>query len=362
MSTAVAAYFKHLNYTLGDEDAATEMNMLAERPEHVFAVADCGSRIVPLLARAPRKLTCVDINPAQLAITHLRIALLRRVDRDVYCQFLGYTDGMTAHTRRSLFTDLELESRPRAVLEEMLNRIGWGPLVYEGKFERMLITLSKVTRTVLGRSCDILFEHEDVHAQAAYFRHGFPRLRWKLVLALLGNSTALNSLLYKGEFPEKNLPESYLRIYTDIFERLLTQFPARSNFFLQMIFLGRIRFEEGLPVECRRDIYSLAQANLKGCEVHFIEGDMLTSFGATGGQIDYLSLSDVPSFLPDEVAEGCLQLARPHMRTGGLAVMRGHVRLVRPLMDGFRNESNRFAEAVSQESTGLWHIHAFQAI
>lgn len=358
----MATYFKHLNYTLGDEDASVEMSMLAERSEHVFAIADCGSRIVPLLAKAPKKLTCIDINPAQLAITRLRIALLRCVDRDVYCQFLGYTEGMTAHRRRCLFDALDLETHSRRVLEEMLGRVGWGPLVYEGKFERMLITLSRIVKMVLGRSCEMLFEQKDVFSQAIYFRQGFPQLRWKLILALFGNSRALNSLLYRGEFPEKNLPESYLQIYTSIFERLLTQFWARSNFFLQMIFLGRIYFEEGLPVECSRDIYSLAQAHLRECEIHFTEGDVLASFGTTGGKIDYLSLSDVPSFLPDEIAQHCLLLARPHMRTGGLAVIRGHVRLVHPLLDGFRNESHRFTNIFSQESTALWHIQAFQAI
>lgn len=358
----MAAYFKHLNYTLGDEDAQTEMDMLAEASEHVFAIADCGSRIVPLLARGPRKLTCVDINADQLAVTRLRIALLRQVDRDVYCQFLGYTHGMTPQMRRTLFAGLDLQGQHRIVLAEMLDRIHWGPLVYEGKFERMLITLSKVCRAVLGKACDRLFEQADVDAQAAYFRRGFPRFRWKLVLTLLGNSTALNSLLYKGEFPEKNIPKSYLQIYSDIFERLLTQFPARSSFFLQLIFLGTIRFEQGLPVECRPDVYARAQAQLKACDVHFIEGDVMTSFGATGGDIDYLSLSDVPSFLPDEAAVRCLQLAHPHMRKGGLAVIRGHVRVVQPLLDGFRDDSLRFADAVSRETTGLWHIHAFQAV
>ncbi|UVS84036.1 DUF3419 family protein [Burkholderia glumae] len=358
----MTTYFKHLNYTLGDEDAETEMNMLAEGAEHVFAIADCGSRIVPLLARAPRKLTCVDISPAQLAVTRLRIALLRQVERDEYCRFLGYLDGMSPETRRALFAGLELEARHRTVLEAMFDRIAWGPLVYEGKFERMLITLSKVTRAVLGRACDRLFEQTDVKAQADYFRNGFPRFRWRCVLALLGNSTALNSLLYKGEFPEKNLPESYLRIYTGIFERLLTQFPARSSFFLQLIFLGRIRFAEGLPVECRPDIYASAQANLRACDVQFIEGDVLQAFGATGGGIDYLSLSDVPSFLEDDAARRCLQIARPHMRAGGLAVIRGHVRIIRPTLEGFRDESQRFTEAVSRESTGLWQIHAFKAV
>jgi S-adenosylmethionine-diacylglycerol 3-amino-3-carboxypropyl transferase len=358
----VAAYFKYLNYTLGDEDAQTEMDMLAESSQHVFAIADCGSRIVPLLARAPRKLTCVDINPDQLAVTRLRIALLHKVDRDVYCKFLGYTHGMTPQTRQRLFANLDLEDRHGTVLKEMLDRIHWGPLVYEGKFERMLITLSKVTRAVLGNACDRLFEQGGVKAQAAYFRRGFPRLRWMLLLALLGNSTALNSLLYKGDFPEKNIPKSYLRIYSEIFERLLTQFPARSSFFLQLIFLGTIRFEQGLPVECRPDVYARAQARLKECEVHFLEGDVMSSFGATGGDIDYLSLSDVPSFLLDEAAAGCLQLARPYMRKGGLAVIRSHVRLVRPLLDRFRDDSHLFADVASHESTGLWHIQAFRAV
>lgn len=358
----MGSYFKHLNYTLGDEDAEVEMHMLAEGCHHVFAIADCGSRILPLLARSPRKLTCVDINSEQLAITRLRIALLRKVDRDQFCSFLGYTDGMTPQARRMLFESLELEVRHRSVLSEMFERIDWGPLVYEGKFERMLITLSKITRTVLGSACEKIFEHRDLQTQADYFRHAFPNLRWRLVLGLLGNSTALNSLLYKGDFPEKNIPKSYLRIYTEIFERLLTQFPARSSFFLQLIFLGRIRYEEGLPIECRPDVYAQAQACVQNTEVQFVEGDVLTVFGATGGDIDYLSLSDVPSFLPDVAATECLQLARPHMREGGLAVIRGHVRLVRPRLKGFADETAIFTELASRETTGLWHINAFRAI
>lgn len=358
----MGAYFKHLNYTLGDEDAEVEMQMLNEGCQHIFAIADCGSRILPLLARSPRKLTCVDINPEQLAVTRLRIALLRKVDRDQFCSFLGYTDGMPPQVRQKLFESLDLEDRHRCVLREMFQRIHWGPLVYEGKFERMLMTLSKITRAILGGACEELFEHQDLQKQADYFRHGFPRLRWRLVLGLLGNSTALNSLLYKGEFPEKNIPKSYLHIYTDIFDRLLTQFPARSNFFLQLIFLGRIRFEEGLPIECRPDVYARAQACVQNTEVQFVEGDVLTVFGATGGGIDYLSLSDVPSFLPDEAAADCLQLARPHMRDGGLAIIRGHVRLVRPRLDGYQDETARFTEIASRETTGLWHINAFRAI
>lgn len=358
----MAAYFENLNYTLGDEDAQTEMDMLPEKCGHVLAVADCGSRILPLLARAPRKLTCIDINPGQLAIAALRIALLRDVDRDTYCRFLGYTDRMAPPARRRIFADLNLDGGQRSLLKTMLNRINWEPLVYEGRFERMLVTLSKVNRAILGRACDKIFEQVDVRAQAAYFCRQFPRLRWQIILTLLGNSKALNSLLYKGDFPEKNVPRSYRSIYTAIFERLLTQFPVRSNFFLQMVFLGKIRFEEALPIECHPEVYPLAQAGLAGCEVNFVTGDVMTQLGSTGGNIDFLSLSDVPSFLPDTAATSCLRTARPHMRKGGLIVIRGHVRLIEPDLLGFRDDSSNFADVISRETTGLWQIRTYRAV
>lgn len=357
----MAAYFENLNYTLGDEDAYVEMNMLEVASDHVYAIADCGSRIVPLLAKAPRKLTCVDINPDQLAVTRLRIELLRRMDRDLYCQFLGYSQGMAAMTRRRLFRELRLEDGFRKVLMEMFDRIHWGPPVYEGRFERMLIMLSKVVRVALGSACDRIFGHPNVEAQAAYYRREFPRLRWKIMLALFAHSAVFNSLLYRGEFPKKNIPRSYFRIYSEIFERLLTRFSARSSFFLQLVFLGWIRFEQGLPIECHPDVYVSAQRGLAECDLHFVEGDVMTEFGATGGRIDYLSLSDVPSFLSDGSAARCLQAARPHMSTGGLAVIRGHVRLVQPCLEGFIDDSLRFADVMSNETTGLWHIQAFRA-
>ncbi|NOK36003.1 DUF3419 family protein [Corallococcus exercitus] len=356
----MTTYFKHLNYTLGDEDAQAEMDMLQPHAQHVLAIADCGSRIVPLLAKAPARVTCVDISPEQLAVARLRLALLRTVDATVYSDFLGYTGNMAPSERQALFRRLPLEARDAAVLEQMMERIQWGCLVYEGKFERMLIMLSKVTRAVLGSACDRLFEHDSVAAQAAYFRDEFPHFRWKAVLGLLGNSNALNSLLYKGDFPEKNIPKSYFRIYADIFDRLITGMPARESFFLQLIFLGRIRYREGLPIECRADVYEQAQRHIRDCDVRFVEGDVLQSFGATGGGIDFLSLSDVPSFLPDDLAARCLQLAHSHMRRGGLAVIRGHVRLVKPDLTGYVDVSDRYKGIVDRETTGLWHIHSYQ--
>ena len=353
-------YFKQLNYTLGDEDATFEMVALEPHCPHVMAIADCGSRIVPLLAKSPSKLTCVDISPEQLALAKLRLSLLRSVDLKTYCDFLGYTTDMTPTQRQAIFASLPLENDASALLSRMMSGIGWKGLVYEGKFERMLLTLSKITRAILGVATDRVFECSTVEAQAEFYRRSFPKIRWRLVLSLLGNSTALNSLLYKGDFPEKNIQKSYFKVYHDIFLRLLTQTVARKSFFLQLIFLGTIKYPEGLPIECDPAVFSAAQSAVKGCDVRYVEGDVLKSLSQVDSKIGFLSLSDVPSFLPDVQANGCLQSARPSLLPGALVVIRGHVRLVRPEPAGYVDVSARFAKIASEETTGLWDIATYQ--
>lgn len=353
-------YFKQLNYTLGDEDATFEMTALEPECPHVLAIADCGSRIVPLLARSPAKLTWVDISPEQLALAKLRLSLLRTVDCQTYCDFLGFSAGMTPVQRRAVFTSLPLEDDASALLSRMMSGIGWGALVYEGKFERMLLTLSKITRAILGSATDKVFECSTVDAQAEFYHHSFPKFRWRLVLALLGNSTALNSLLYKGNFPKKNIQKSYFKVYHDIFFRLLTRTVARKSFFLQLIFLGKVKYAEGLPIECEPAVFAAAQRAVKGCDISYVEGDVLEALSRIDSKIGFLSFSDVPSFLPDVQALGCLQSARRSLLPGALVVVRGHVRLVKPELAGYLDVSSRYAEIASRETTGLWDIATYQ--
>lgn len=354
-------YFKHLNYTLGDEDASFEMHALQSAMGHVLAIADCGSRIVPLLAKSPNKLTCVDISPLQLAIVKLRLALLQHCDLDTYSAFLGYRGDMSAAERQAIFEVLSLNPEDAQTLRSMLASIRWDGPVYYGKFERMLLTLSRITRTLTGKGPEGLFECKTLDEQRDYFKRSFPHGRWRIVLSLLGNSTALNSLLYKGEFPKKNIEQSYYSIYREIFERLFTQHLARGSFFLQLIFLGQIRYEEGLPIECHPDVFWKAKAALAKCDVQCFEGDI---FAATGmhRDIDFLSFSDVPSFLPDDIAYQCLQTVRPNLAPEALVIVRGHVRIVRPALDGFRDTSLAHKGLADMESTQLWTINTYQLV
>jgi S-adenosylmethionine-diacylglycerol 3-amino-3-carboxypropyl transferase len=354
------AYFDYLNYSLGDEDSSVEYSLLDEKAERVVAVAGSGGRVLPLIARAPGEIVCVDINDAQLAMTALRVAALRVLSRSEFLGMMGYTPLATDERQRML-RDLPLSNEHRLHLEPLFEAVRAGELpIYLGRFERTLQTLASINRRVTGRRGQALFTHEDIVAQRSYMGKDFPHWRWRMVLALLGNSAVLNSLLYKGEFPRKNLPGSAYEIYRNMFEHLFNHTVARTSFFLQMVFLGRLQYESGFPIECDPEVYDLAaRAVRNGTSVKFYRGD-ITECVRANGNVGFVSLSDVPSFLPESAAASVFERVRPGLAPGGKIVMRGHLRVVRPKSEGFQSIRQDVTHLFDAEKTQLWHIDVFQ--
>jgi S-adenosylmethionine-diacylglycerol 3-amino-3-carboxypropyl transferase len=223
----------------------------------------------------------------------------------------------------------------------------------------MLQTLARLNRMITGSRAAEIFDCGSVAAQRDYYAQRFPRWRWRVLLSLLANSTVLNALLYRGEFPKKNLPESTFAIYERIFRRLMTEAPARESFFLQMAFFGEIRYEEGCPIECDQATYDAARAALDEVRVTTAVGDLLDAGGA---QVDFVSASDVPSFLPPETADSYLQRLKPRLSPGALVVSRGHLRVVTPVTDGFADVSGAHEALLSTERTQLWTIRVYQCL
>ncbi|KQH73150.1 DUF3419 family protein [Xylella fastidiosa] len=355
-------YFDHLNYSLGDEDSSVEYGMLAEGIKRVVAVAGSGGRVLPLIARAPDEVICVDINDAQLAMTALRVAALRALHRHEFLGLMGYV-ALAVDERQRMLRDLPLSEEHRAHLLPVWEAVARGESpIYLGRFERTLQTLASVNRRVTGRSGQALFAHGDLGAQRDYLARKFPQWRWRLVLALLGNSTVLNSLLYKGEFPRKNIQGSTYGIYRDLFARLFQNTLAKTSFFLQMVFLGRLQYQEGFPIECDEGVYaSAAQALRRGTSVRIVRGDIIECVRELGN-VGFVSLSDVPSFLPAGTAESVLDHLRSGLEPRAHVVMRGHLRVVRPKNRGYEQIRERFATLFAAETTQLWHIDVFQKV
>ncbi|MEX0914471.1 MAG: DUF3419 family protein, partial [Wenzhouxiangellaceae bacterium] len=242
-------YFGGLAYSLGDEDSRIERELLPYRASRVLTIAGSGGRVVPLLARAPRRLEAVDISPWQIAFTRFRLAALSTLDSEEYARLLGYgREPLLGELRHKLITALPLLDADRSLIGEVHRAHPETPLIYTGKFEKTLKRFSSIIRAVLGNHILELFEITDLSEQHAFLQSRFPRKRWKLLVGLLGNATFLNAVLYKGEFPKKNRPGSHFRIYSDIFHGLFERVLVRESFFLQMLMLGEVSYSQGFPV------------------------------------------------------------------------------------------------------------------
>mgnify|MGYP002364004966 CR=1 FL=1 len=350
-----------LNYSFGDEDARIEHALLPLGASHAVMIAGCGSRLIPCLARRPRRLWLVDTSAAQLALTELRLAALRTLEQEEYVAFLGYDRGaLSGAQRQSLFRTLKLSDSASAYLESLFERAGWAPIAYLGRFERMLQTLARLTRLLTGKAGQRLFSWESLEQQRRYFQKGFPRRGWKLLVSVAGNSSVLNKLLYRGEFPEKNINKTYYELYRDITEGLINDFPARTSPFLQMIFFGHLPFAEGYPIECSPELFSAAKEALAATDLSLHQRDVFDCLAGAERPADFLALSDLPSFLPNTRARDYLQLAAPALCPGAMVVTRAHMRIVAPLSSGYMDITRELDAILATDRTRLWQFSVFR--
>lgn len=351
-----------LNYTIGDEDNRLEWEVLPAGVASVLAVAGSGGRIVPLLARRPGRLTCVDVSPPQLHLTELRLAALAALELRDYCAFFGFPGGdSTPAARERTFARLPLSPPAQSFLAGWLAAAGWAPPAYLGRFEGMLATLSRINRLFTGRAGQRLFAARTLDEQRAYLADGFPHRAFKAVLLLLGNAAVLNSLLYRGDLPKKNLPGSAYSFYRSAFARLFSDCLARESYFLQMVFLGALHHPEGNPAECDPEIFAAARAALATTEIALVQADVLEQARALGPGLDFVSISDVPTFYRDRRERSFLQELRPSLRPGARVVSRAHLHVCDPDTTGFAVTTSSFAGALRRERTQLWHTQIYEA-
>lgn len=355
-------YFDSLNYTIGNEDTTLELEILPEEAQHIFAIAGSGSRIIPLLVKNPRLITCIDSSKEQLSITELRIATLRELDYDDFLTFWGYpSEKVATNKRKSVFDNLVISSQAREIMNLFFEKNNWGSLLYAGKWEKTFKKLSRVNRIITKEKGLGIFNYQTQEEQAKYFKLKFPRKAWSFVIFLLGNAVVFNSMLYKGTFPKKNISESLYSFYVKRFDYLFKQDLARKNYFLQLLFFGELRFPEGLPLECNKEIFFKAKNGLQKTQIKYMLGDAITEASRSSVPIDFLSLSDIPSYLKAPREQSFLQEIKNNISPGGIIVNRYYLRHPENLnFDGYQNIAAKFKEAISKEKIQMYSFGIYQ--
>ncbi len=351
-------YFSNLNYTLGNEDSSLEFHLLPKNTKNVFAIAGSGSRILPLLAKHPRYLTCVDTSYPQLYLTELRIETLRLLEWEEFLAFWGYPPrSYTPEERKRIFKRIHLSKPASKYLIQIFTENNWESLLYLGKWERTFNKLSKINRLITGAKALELFEQKDPEVYFNYLKNKFPHKAWAFTVFLLGNATVFNTLLYKGRFPRKNISEKLHKFYLTSLNKLFNQGLARNNFLLQLLFFGKLLFPEGNPIECDKSVFFLAKQGIKNTRISYIQGDLIEEIAKVDRDIDFLSCSDIVSYFNDDIEKTFLQKIHQNLSSNCILVLRHYLRVPKLMeLEGYEEITENHRELINQEKTQMYLI------
>ncbi|MBN2200304.1 MAG: DUF3419 family protein [Candidatus Aminicenantes bacterium] len=237
------------NYGLSQEDALTEERALGLRAgDRLLCIASAGEVPLNLLARRDLTIEAVDTSPGQLALSRLKAAACRTLEPLEAAALLGFTDTSPEGRRRLFRRAAErLDDDDRRFWTVNGEAIDAGP-IRAARFERYLGRFSPAVRTILGRRKLLgLFEQETLADRERYFDRRLSTGALKAVF-----KTAFHPALYR----KRGIAEEGLRhvaeggpggFFYSRFRDFCTVTPAKTNYYLQFIFFGRVLFPEALP-------------------------------------------------------------------------------------------------------------------
>jgi len=352
-------YFAKLNYSLANEDTRVEFELLPEACRRVLAVCGSGARVLPLLARNPEQIDVVDISPDQLRLGELRIAAARALEYEDFLYFLGYPVEQRELARADLFSRLELSHDTRQFW--LVNRLSWeaAGFLSLGSWERHFVRLGDLLRLVCRIDARPIFETQSLDEQLTLYRKHWKPARFRLFLKLAFGQLAFNRALYRERLirNDNGTAAPLWKTIEENMERLFTATVVRRNFFLQLMFLGGIRYLDGVPLEACEPIFR--QVKTSTSRVVFRCESLQAHLRREA--YSFFSLSDTLSYLEQSAARGILHgLAAPidteHARIV-VRTFRRHPKVQQA--GGWLLNDALSAWAKSQDCTGVYDFQIF---
>lgn len=359
-------YFSDLNYTLSNEDTRIEFDLLKESAGRVFSIAGSGARCMPLIARNPEVLDVIDMSVSQNYLCELRLQAMRTLTYEEYLFFLGYRGALQSGAdggddRLALFQRLSLSNECRQYWED--RRSGWGPrgFILLGRWESHFQKLGFLFRDVLQCDFTKVFLAQSLSEQIELYEKHWPKVRWNAFIRLAASEYVFNKFLYKGHFSgrsdhktEERPPSQFIM---EEFDRIFRTQLVRKNYFMQILFLGRIVFEEGLPLEAHQATFEAVRKSKT--RVNYLLGNLLEYLPRE--KYDFISLSDTISYLDARDANQILQRLNAQNAAGTRVVIRSFMRAPTEVdVQGWRELTEQNARAQSLDGTGVYQFHIFE--
>jgi S-adenosylmethionine-diacylglycerol 3-amino-3-carboxypropyl transferase len=359
-------YFSDLNYTLANEDTQIEYDLCPENLDSIFSISGSGARCLPLIARNPKQMLIVDMSPAQLFLCELRFQAAKVLTYEEWLFFLGYRGALSSgsplgDSRLELFKKIELSKDAREYWTK--SQAAWLPrgFILLGRWENHFQKLGQFFRNFLGSNFTPIFNAQSLAEQIEIYMQVWPKFRWKSFLRIAASEYVFNKYLYKGHFSGQSKRRTDARppykFIEEEFHRVFTTQLVRRNYFMQILFLGEIRYQEGLPFEAHREIFE----RVKGSQtkVTYKSGDLVQLLPSEA--FDFISLSDTISYLPTDAAKNLLQTLHQKTKPDSRMVIRSFLRAPAEMnSQGWEILADEQKKAHQSDGTSVYQFHIFQ--
>lgn len=313
-SSSRLPYGGQLMFTQSWEDPTCDLAALHPQPgDTILAITSGGDNVLGFLLTDPQQVIAVDINPAQTYLLELKTAAFRRLTHTEMLVLLGVRAGDRYGCFDRLRDDLGASARTFWATRRRLLANG---LLTQGAFERYYAMLRAMLRLAIGRRhLERLFTLSFDEQRDFYDRHWNTPV-WRALVRIGCSRYVLGQRLDPTWFAHAEVP-SFGAHFFRLSEHVIAELPARSNYFLAQLLLGRYLDDATVPDYLREEHFETIRNRLE--RVKPVTADIGEALNELPHEsIDCFALSNVFEYSPRELFDRSIatlvRAARPSAR------------------------------------------------
>lgn len=313
-AAAQADFQTILRYAQVWEDADILLEGLDIQPDdECLSIASAGDNALAMLARSPRRVVALDMNPSQLACLELRVAAFHTLE---YKELLELIGSASSDRRSKLYEAIKprLSAGARAFWDARSVQIAQG-VGHAGKFENYFRLFRERIMPLVHsqRTIQELFAPREKAERHLFYETRWNTWRWRVLFHLFFSRAAMGALGRDPSFFQYVEGSVAERILSRT-KHALTELPPEENPYLQWILTGK--HTSALPFYLREENVPLIRRNLDRLEWHLAPlEDFLGQ--QPRGALSKFNLSDIFEYLSPETSEVLLAQIADTARPGG---------------------------------------------
>ena len=312
---AQRADFTQLRYAQVWEDADILLEALDIQPgDECVGIASAGDNVLAMLAKAPRRVVALDMNPTQLMCLALRVAAFRTLPHAELLAFFG-ARGSVRHEAYTLVREA-LAPDARQFWDAHLNWIQRGVLS-AGKFENYFrIFRTRVLPLVHSQQrIDALLAPKFHAVRIAFYEQKWNTLRWRMLFRVFFSRFTMGRLGRDPAFFRYVEGSVADRILQRVRHALTENEPA-ENPYLRWILKGVF---DTLPFWLREENFEAIRGNLDRLDARLVSvEEFLSAENTSGTRSVKWNLSDIFEYMSEsgaaKIFEGILRHSPPGSR------------------------------------------------